>query len=444
MVSPYMQLGSTGIPPSSTERTVAAGRASLAGKRRGVAAFLPFVGPAVIASVAYMDPGNIATNIEAGARFGYLLLWVVLSANLIAMLLQGLSAKLGIVTGFSLAELCRQRFPSWLVYAMWIVSEIGAMATDLAEFLGGAIGLSLLFGWPLVASLLVTGAVTYGLLIVQGHGFRPIEVIIAGFIAIIGASYAIELIIAPPDVGAFLYHSVVPRLEGSRSVLLAVGILGATVMPHAIYLHSSLTKDRIPLLDDSERRRAVRYSNLEVVLALSVAGLVNMAMIAMAAAVFFATGHPEVAEIETAYKTLGPLFGASAAGVFMVSLFASGLSSSVVGTMAGQIIMQDFISFRLPLALRRLVTMIPAFVVVALGVNATQALVVSQVVLSMVLPVPMIALLVLTARRDVMGEFANSKPLIALTVVAGVVVLSMNLLLLLSFAGLELSWFGID
>jgi manganese transport protein len=424
-----------------SERTVAAGLESLSGKRRGVRGFLPFVGPAVIASIAYVDPGNFATNIQAGSKFGYMLLWVVVMANLVAMLFQGLSAKLGIVTGRSLAEMCRERLPRGVSLAMWGASEIAAMATDLAEFLGAAIGLSLLFGLPLMASLAITGIATYAMLTLQGRGFRPIEYLIGGFVSAIGLCYIAELFIAKLDWGQFAYHSVIPQFAGAESVTIAVGIVGATVMPHAIYLHSSLTKDRVPSNSDADRRKILRYSRIEVVIALGVAGLINMAMVAMAAAAFH-DGHSDVGEIETAYRTLIPLLGAGAAGVFMISLLASGFSSSVVGTMAGQGIMQDFVGWRIPLWVRRLVTMIPAFVVVALGVGATEALVVSQVVLSLVLPIPMIALLWLTGRRDVMGGFVNSTLTKAALVGATCLVLTLNAILLLQTVGVAIPGLG--
>jgi manganese transport protein len=427
---------------SLSERTVAAAQEALAGRRRGLRAFLPFAGPAIIASVAYMDPGNFATNIQGGAKFGYMLLWVVLAANLMAMLFQGLSAKLGIVTAMSLAEHCRERFPRPIVIAMWIVSEIGAMATDLAEFLGAAVGLTLLFGFPLLASLAVTGAATYAMLLIQEAGFRPIEILITVFVGIIGLCYLIELAIVPPDWAAVAYHLVVPHLQGTESVMLAVGIVGATVMPHAIYLHSSLTQNRMPARNDADRRRILRFSNGEVMFALSIAGLVNLAMVAMAAVVFHESGHADVAEIETAYRTLIPLLGYGAAGVFMLSLLASGLSSSVVGTMAGQTIMQDFVRFRIPLWLRRAITMLPPFAVVAIGASATDALVMSQVVLSMVLPVPMIALLIVTSRRDVMGDFVNGRLVNAVAIAAAVLVLGLNALLLLHLAGLSPPFLG--
>ena len=345
-----------------------------------------------------MDPGNFATNIQAGAKYGYGLLWVVLLANLIAMLFQALSAKLGIVTGRNLAEMCRDQFPRPVVWAMWIVSEVAAMATDLAEFLGGAIGLSLLFSMPLLAGMVVTGVVTYGILMFERSGFRALELIIGSMVGIIALCYLIEMFIVPVDWSSAALHTVLPQLADAEALLLAVGIIGATVMPHAVYLHSGLTQARTPVHNANERRMVLRFSNQEVIIALTLAGMVNMAMVMMASGAFHA-GHPEVAEIETAYHTLTPLLGIGAAGVFLLSLIASGISSSTVGTMAGQMIMQGFVGFRIPIWVRRLVTMVPAFVVVGLGANATNALVISQVVLSIALPLPMIALLMFTRRR---------------------------------------------
>ena len=365
-----------------TGRTIARTVAALAGGPGGLRTAIAFGGPAVIASIAYMDPGNFATNIQAGAKYGYSLLWVVLLANIIAMLFQALSAKLGIVTGRNLAELCRDHFPRPVVLAMWVASEIAAMATDLAEFLGGAIGLSLLLHIPLFAGMTATAVITYGLLMCEQFGFRPLELII-----------------------------------------------GATVMPHAIYLHSGLTQARVPVRSDDDRRLVLRYSNREVIIALSMAGLVNMAMVMMASSAFHA-GHPEVAEIETAYHTLTPLLGAAAAGIFLISLIASGVSASTVGTLAGQMIMQGFVGFRIPLWLRRLVTMLPAFAVIALGANPTRALVISQVVLSIALPLPMISLIIFTSRTDVMGAFANSRLTRVLAISATALVLALNTVLI--------------
>ena len=422
---------------SLSERTVATARQVLAGQRGGVRAYLAFAGPAVIASIAYIDPGNFATNIQAGAKYGYGLLWVVLLANVIAMLFQGLSAKLGIVTGRNLAEMCRDQFPRPVVWAMWVVSEIAAMATDLAEFLGGAIGLSLLFQTPLLVGMIVTGIVTYGILMFEGFGFRPIELIIGSMVTLIGLCYLIEMFIAPVDWAAAAYHTVVPQLADAEALLLAVGIIGATVMPHAVYLHSGLTQARMPVRDDTERRKVLRFSNQEVIAALAVAGLVNMAMVMMASGAFHA-GHPDVAEIETAYHTLTPLLGIGAAGVFLLSLIASGVAASTVGTMAGQMIMQGFIGFRIPILVRRLVTMIPAFVVVALGANATNALVISQVVLSIALPLPMISLLMFTRRADIMGQFANSRLTHIAALIGTAVVLLLNIFLIVQTLGIPI------
>jgi manganese transport protein len=420
-----------------TDRTTLAIRETLAGRRRGVGTSILFAGPAVIASIAYMDPGNFATNIQAGAKYGYGLLWVVVLANLIAMLFQALSAKLGIVTGRNLAEMCREHFPRPVVWAMWAVSEIAAMATDLAEFLRGAIGLSLLFNLPLFWGMMVTGVVTYAILLFEKQGFRPIELIIGSLVGIIGFCYLIDIFIAPIDWGAAVLHSVLPQLDDAEALTIAVGIIGATVMPHAVYLHSGLTQARAPGRDNAERRMLLRFSNREVVVALAIAGLVNMAMVMMASGAFDA-GHSDVAEIETAYHTLAPLLGIGAAGIFLVSLIASGVSSSVVGTMAGQMIMQGFVGFRIPVWVRRRVTMVPAFVVVACGANATNALVISQVVLSIALPIPMIALLIVTQRGAIMGEFVNSR-LTRIAALAGTaVVLLLNTVLLLQTFGVDI------
>ena len=425
----------------SSHRTQRAIRDVLDGRRRGMRAFLPMAGPAVIASIAYMDPGNYATNIQAGAKYGYGLLWVVVLANLIAMLFQALSAKLGIVTGRNLAEICREQLPRPLVIGMWVVSEIAAMTTDLAEFLGGAIGLSLLFHLPLFWGMAVTGIVTYGILTFERRGFRPIELIIGALVGIIGLCYLIEMFIVPVDWATAAYHTAVPQLQDAAAITIAVGIIGATVMPHAIYLHSGLTQARMPVESDADRRRLIRFSNWEVFIALAVAGAVNMAMVMMASGAFH-RGHSDVAEIGTAYHTLTPLLGAGAASIFLVSLLASGVSSSAVGTMAGQMIMQGFVGFKIPVLVRRLVTMIPAFIVVGLGVDSTNALVISQVVLSLALPVPMIALLVFTQRRDIMGVFANGPVTRIAAWVGTALVLNLNIILLLQTFGMPLPLLG--
>jgi manganese transport protein len=419
-----------------TDRTVEGIREALSGGMRWHSPLL-FAGPAVIASIAYMDPGNFATNIQAGAKYGYSLLWVVLIANVVAMLYQALSAKLGIVTGRNLAEMCRECFPRPVVWALWIISEVAAMATDLAEFLGGAIGLSLLLHVSLIAGMGVTAVLTYGILMFDGRGFRPIEIIIGALVCAIALCYLVEMFIAPIDWAAAGFGSVVPQLPDASAVTIAVGIVGATIMPHAIFLHSGLTQNRAPARNDKERRQLLRFSNIEVLIALAVAGLVNMAMVIMAASAFH-EGHSDVAEIETAYSTLTPLLGPAAAGAFLTALLASGLSSSAVGTMAGQMIMQGFVGFRIPIIVRRLVTMIPAFIVVWLGVNSTNALVMSQVVLSIALPAPVIALLIFTRRKDIMGAFVNSRLTNIAAVVGALLILALNAVLLLQTFGVNI------
>lgn len=406
----------------------------LHGRRRGLSALAPFAGPAVVVSVAYIDPGNFATNIQAGARYGYALLWVVVLANLVAMLFQALSARIGIVTGYNLAQLCRQHLPRPLVWLMWVVSELAAMATDLAEFLGGAIGLALLFHMPLLAGMVITGIVTYVLLLLEGRGARRLEMTIGALVGVVGLSYLVELFIAPVDWAAVGLHVFKPDLPDGMAVALAVGIIGATVMPHALFLHSGLTRRRVRPGNDDERRRIIRLSNAEVILALAVAGLINLAMVIMAASAFHGE-HPDVAKIETAYQTLVPLLGGAAATIFLVSLVASGFSSSVVGTMAGQMIMQGFVDFRIPLWLRRAVTMVPSFAVVAAGVDATRALVLSQVALSIALPFPMVALVAFASRRRIMGVFAIGRWVTTVAVLAALVVLALNIVLLLDTFG---------
>ena len=425
------------VPQTLTEQTCFRISEALAGRRRGPRVMLSFVGPAVVASIAYMDPGNFATNIQAGAGYGYSLLWVVAVANIVAMLFQAMSAKLGLVTGRNLAELCRESLPRRYVYGMWGLSEIAAMATDLAEFVGGAIGVSLLLHLPMMASMLVTGAVTFGLLQFERKGFRPLELVIAALVGVIGLSYLAELLIAPVHWPSVFLHTFKPSIPDSNALTISVGIIGATVMPHVLFLHSGLTQNRVTPRNELERSRLLKFSHIEVVLALGVAGLINMAMVIMASSAFH-QGHSDIAIIETAWHTLTPLLGGAAAGLFLAALIASGISSSVVGTMAGQMIMQGFVGFRIPVGVRRLVTMVPAFAVVAWGVDAIRALVLSQVVLSVALPVPMIALLWFTSRRDLMGIYRNSRLTNVAAVVGTVAVLALNGVLLAQAAGVSL------
>jgi manganese transport protein len=412
-------------PCSHAER---AAREALAGRRSGLKAVLPFVGPAVIASVGYMDPGNFATNIQAGASYGYQLLWVVALANLIAMLFQSMSAKLGIVTGRNLAQLCREQFPRPVVIGMWIASELAAMATDLAEFLGCALGISLMFHFSLLASLGVTALATFAVLSLDRRGYRPLELVIAALVAVIGISYVLQLVVVPPDWRAVLYHTVSPQLQGRESLLLAVGIVGATIMPHTLYLHSGLTQNRTPARSDQERRRLLGFSNREVVVALGVAGMVNMTMLVMSADVFHRLA-PGIADIGAAYQGLLSALGMGAANLFLVALIASGVSSSVVGTMAGQVVMQGFVGFRIPLWVRRVVTMAPAFAA-ALYCNPMTAMISSQAVLSFVLPLPLVALVMLSSRRAVMGAFTARRSTQVLALAATALIVALNAVLI--------------
>jgi len=419
-------------PAAAENRTRRAARAALDGRAKGLLAILPFLGPAFIACVAYIDPGNYATNIQGGSAFGYNLLWVVALANLMAMLLQTMSAKLGLATGHNLAEMARIHFRKPVVYGMWIISEIAAMATDLAEFLGASIAINLLFGIPLLYATLITGVVTYLILLMERRGFRPLEAVIIAFVGVIAVSYLIETFFSRPDWGQVGFHTFVPWVGGTQSVLFAVGIIGATVMPHVIYLHSSLTQHRIIPRSEKEARRIFRWSIPDVVIAMGLAGLINMAMLYMAAATFHAHGQSNIADISTAYKTLTPFLGAAASFIFAVSLLASGLSSSTVGTMAGQVIMQGFVGFTIPIWIRRLVTMIPAIVVAAIGLNPTTTLVVSQVVLSFALPLPVIVLIIFTRRRDIMGTLVNKRITTWAAIACSTLILGLNVWLLYS------------
>jgi manganese transport protein len=391
-------------------------------KKSGLARLMPFMGPAIIAAVAYVDPGNFATNIQGGSQYGYMLLWVIAASNLMAMVIQSLSAKLGIATGKNLAEMCRDHFPQWVVTTMWVLMEIVAMSTDLAEFLGAALGFHLLFHIPLIIGALLTALATFAGLALERYGFRPLEALIGVLLAVVAISYVVENFIQVPQWGPLVYHTFVPQFQGKESVLLAAGILGATVMPHVIFLHSGLTQGRIVTKDPKLMRRLFRFEIIDVVIAMGVAGLVNGAMLVMAASTFHGSGQV-VGSIELAHKTLEPLLGKASAWVFAVSLLASGLSSSMVGTMSGQIIMQGFMHRQIPLWVRRLVTMGPTFIVILMGLDPTRTLVLSQVVLSLGLPFAVIPLLMFTRRKDLMGPLANGIPVnIAAAAAAGLIV----------------------
>ncbi len=394
------------------------------------------LGPAFVAAVAYVDPGNFATNIQGGARFGYLLLWVVLAANLMAMLIQYLSAKLGIVTGRNLPELCRDHYPRPVAWGLWIQAEAMAMATDVAEFIGAALGLNLLFGVPLLPAGFMTGAIAFALLELQRHGFRRFELAIAGLLGLIMLGFLYETVkIEPSASGAA--HGLLPHLDGSSSVYLAVGIVGATVMPHAIYLHSALTKGRTPVRNEAELKRVLRFGRIDVFLALGLAGLVNMAMLAVAARLFHGTpGYSHLDTIRAAHTGFSHLVGGTAALAFAVALLASGASSSSVGTYAGQVVMAGFVNLRLSLLVRRGLTMIPALVVLSIGVSPTSALVLSQVVLSFGIPFALVPLLLLTSRRDVMGVHVNRLPTTVVAVAIAALISALNVFLLAQAVGL--------
>jgi manganese transport protein len=399
-------------------------------KKGKLAKLLPFLGPAFIASVAYMDPGNFATNIAGGAQFGYMLLWVIVASNLMAMLLQTLSAKLGIATGRNLAEVCRDRFPRPVVWFLWGLMEIVAMSTDLAEFLGAALGFNLLLGIPMWLAGILTAIATFLILGLERFGFRPLEAVITALIGVVAGSYLIETILDKPDWSAVLHGALVPQFNGAESVVLAAGILGATVMPHALFLHSSLTQNRIVVKTVAHKKRLYRFEIADVGIAMGVAGLVNMAMLIMAASTFYYSGLSHVATIEDAYLTLQPLLGPLAGVVFAISLLASGLSSASVGTMAGQVIMQGFLHHQIKPWIRRLVTMLPSLIIIALGLNPTRVLVLSQVVLSFGLPFAVVPLIMFTRKREVMGELVNRRATTALAILAATVIIALNIYLL--------------
>jgi len=370
---------------------------------------LPFLGPAFIASIAYVDPGNFATNIQGGAEFGYTLLWVIVASNLMAMLIQALSAKLGIATGNNLAEHCRNNFSKPVVYTMWVLMELVAMATDLAEFLGAAIGFQLLFGFPLIIGGILTAICTFLILGLERYGFRPLEIAITVLATIIALCYILETILDKPDVKTLLYHTFVPQFSGTESILLATGILGATVMPHAIFLHSALTQQRIIVKHPDKLKKLFRFEIYDVLIAMGIASFVNMAMLIMAASTFHQHGYVNVATIEDAHLTLKPLLGQAASWIFAISLLASGLSSSTVGTSAGQVIMQGFLHRHIPVWLRRLITLIPSMIVIAVGLDPTRTLVISQVILSFGLPFAIIPLIMFTKNKKYMGVLVNKK-----------------------------------
>jgi manganese transport protein len=407
--------------------TLRAAQASLSGQSKGLRGLWPFLGPAFIAAVAYIDPGNFATNIAGGAKYGYLLCWVVVSANLMAMLVQTLSAKLGIATGRNLPETCRDNFRKPVSFGLWVQAEAIAMATDLAEVLGAALGLNLLFGMPLFPAGLLAGAGAFGILALQRYGFRRLEAVIAALVGVIVVAFAFEVFLAKPSPGETVKHIFVPGFEGSESILLAAGILGATVMPHVVYLHSALTQNRVVGRDETEKKRIQRFERVDVIIAMTIAGCVNLSMLTIAAAVFFGLG---IESIEDAYASFDTELGGGAAALFGVALLASGFSSSSIGTMSGQVVMQGFIRRQIPLFLRRAITLLPALIILAIGVDPSRALVLSQVVLSFGIPFALVPLVIFTSRRDLMGSLVNTRLTnVAAWAIAGVII-SLNVFLL--------------
>jgi manganese transport protein len=440
-----MQAQPPPTPPHPSEATVedvlpgeaavaAAARRSLEGHSRGVNRVWPFLGPAFIAAVAYIDPGNFATNVAGGAKFGYLLLWVVLAANLIAMLVQTQSAKLGIATGRNLAELCRETFSRRTSIGLWLQAELVAMATDVAEVVGAALGLNLLFGLPLFPAGLLAGAGAFAILALQQKGFRRLEAGISALVGVVVASFVFELFDAEPSGSEVVRHLFVPGFAGGESILLATGIIGATVMPHVVYLHSALTQRRIVGRDGDERRRILGFEKVDVVIALSLAGLVNLSMMIVAAALFHGSGLTGVDSIEGAYEGLRTLVSGNAATIFGIALLASGFASSSVGTMAGQVVMQGFIRRSIPLFLRRAITLIPALLVLGAGLDPTRALVFSQVVLSFGIPFALVPLLLIARRRDLMGPLANPGWLTALAGAIATLIIALNVFLIAQLA----------
>ena len=407
--------------------TLRAAQASLSGESKGLRGLWPFLGPAFIAAVAYIDPGNFATNIAGGAKYGYLLCWVVVSANLMAMLVQTLSAKLGIATGRNLPETCRDNFRRPVSFGLWLQAEAIAMATDLAEVLGAALGLNLLFGMPLFPAGLLAGAGAFAILALQRYGFRRLEAVIAALVGVIVVAFAFEVFLAKPSPAETVKHIFVPGFEGTESVLIAAGILGATVMPHVVYLHSALTQNRVVGRDEAEKERIQRFERIDVIIAMTIAGFVNLSMLTIAAAVFFGLG---IESIEDAYSSFETELGGGAAALFGIALLASGFSSSSIGTMSGQVVMQGFIQRQIPLFLRRAITLLPALIVLAIGVDPSRALVISQVVLSFGIPFALVPLVIFTSRRDLMGSLVNTRLTNVAAWAIAAVIICLNLFLL--------------
>ena len=396
---------------------------------------LTFLGPAFVVSVAYIDPGNFATNISGGSKFNYVLIWVILWSNLMAIFLQTMSAKLGIATGHNLPEMCAKVFPKSVNWIFWIIAEIGAMATDLAEFLGGTLGFYLLFHIPMIYAGLLTGLITFIICYMEKYGQKAIEIIISILVSIISIAYTIELFLAKPDWTQVGIHTIIPMLPNGEAVFIAVGMLGATVMPHVIYLHSQLVQHRSTDSSDEGKLKHLRMEKIDVAIAMNIAFIVNAAMVVVSAGVFYRNGMV-VDTIEQAHKSLQPLVGSLSSGAFGIALLASGLSSSVVGTLAGQTIMKGFVNLSIPINVRRLITMLPALAIIALGINPMYALVLSQVALSFILPFPIIQMLTIAKRKDLMGVLVNKRSVRFFGALIATSIIVLNVVLLyLTFTG---------
>lgn len=402
---------------------------ALTGKRKWIRSVRLFLGPAFIASVAYIDPGNFASNIQGGAEFGYLLVWVIVTANLMGIFIQLLSAKLGIASEKNLAELCRDHYKAPINICLWVISEIIAMATDIAEFIGAALGFYLLFSIPLLHAAILTAMISFLLLGMQKKGFRPLEIAITCFVAVIVFSFAVQVFFAKPNLTE-LASGFIPHLKGTKSILLASAILGATVMPHVIFLHSALTQKRIIGDTHEKKRKLYHFQMVDVYLAMGIAGLINLSMLVLSAALFYKKGALNISDIEPAFYAIGDFLGPYAKYLFGVALLSSGLSSSLVGTMAGQVIMQGFVRFPIPLFLRRLLTMLPSLIIIASGFSPTDAMVISQVVLSFGIPFALIPLIFFTKNKKIMGNLANKPITNVILAFVAIAIISLNLFLL--------------
>jgi len=422
-------IGDDALPGEA--RLIAAAERALTGERRGVRAVLPFLGPAFIAAVAYIDPGNFATNMAGGSQFGYMLLWVVLAANLMAMLIQSMSAKLGIATGRSLPEVCRDRLPFRAVVLLWLQAEAIAMATDLAEFVGAALGLHLVFGLSLWISAILTAIAAFTILGLQVWGARRLEAAITGLVAVVVLAFGLEVLKSSPSAAEVARGTFVPQFSGSGSALLAVGIIGATVMPHVIYLHSSLTQKRIVGANPAARRKIFRFEIVDVSIAMGIAGVINLAMLATAAAVFHARRMFGVGnDLGQVFGGLNHYLGAHSGLIFGLALLASGIASSCVGTMSGQVVMQGFIHRQIPIFVRRAITMIPALVLIGVGFDPSRALVLSQVFLSFGIPFALVPLVAFTGNRDLMGTLVNRRLTMLTACFVAAVIIALNVYLL--------------